>query len=128
MVGTNDFITVEPECVFFKGFETMKLNIRKFRVMNNSTKMQRIHILPPMSPYFRINYKKKGGLAPGISEEVAIHFYPHEYRNYYDKIRIHTEDENLVVPIHAFPVLDRENLRNVFPKLIDFGILDIGNI
>lgn len=80
MVGTNDFVTVEPEMLFFKGFEKMKLNIRKFKVMNNSSKSQRVHILPPMTPYFRINYKKKGLLAPGMSESVAVHFLPHEYK------------------------------------------------
>jgi len=79
-VGSNDFILVDPVSVQFKGFETMKLNIQKFKVMNNSTKTQRVHILPPMTPYFKIFYKRKGGLAPGMAEDITIHFYPNEYR------------------------------------------------
>ena len=30
-----------------------------------------------------------------------------------------------MLPIHAYPVLNRENLREAFPKLIDFGLVDI---
>lgn len=31
-----------------------------------------------------------------------------------------------MVPIHAYPVLDRKKLRAVFPKVIDFGIQELG--
>lgn len=41
-------------------------------------------------------------------------------------IRIHTEDENLMVPIHAYPVMNRDNPKGIFPKLIDFGICVLG--
>lgn len=47
-------------------------------------------------------------------------------RYYFDSLKIHTESDNFQVPIHAFPVLNRENIRDVFPKLIDFGIVEIG--
>lgn len=33
----------------------------------------------------------------------------------------------MLIPIHAYPVLDRENLRDIFPKVIDFGEVDIGD-
>ena len=74
------FITVEPDVVKFEGFETMKLNIKKIKILNNSTKMQRINILPPGSPFFKLVYSKKGALAPGIAEEIAVHFSPSEYK------------------------------------------------
>lgn len=79
-VGTNEYVIVEPKVVMFEGFETMKLNLKKLKIINNSTKMQRVHILPPGSPFFRIHYSKKGSLAPGIAEEIAIHFCPNEYK------------------------------------------------
>lgn len=64
----------------FEGFETLKLNLRKVRILNNSTRQQRVHIIPPGTPFFNINVKKRGNLAPGMSEEVTIHFTPNEYR------------------------------------------------
>ena len=50
-------------------------------------------------------------------------FNPEEYKYYYDTIKIHTENDNLVVPVHAYPVVP--NLREIFPRLIDFGAVDI---
>jgi len=47
-------------------------------------------------------------------------------RYFFDTLRINTETENILVPIHAYPVLDRDNLRNIFPRLIDFGTIIIG--
>jgi hypothetical protein len=32
-----------------------------------------------------------------------------------------------MIPIHAYPVLNRENLLDIFPRLIDFGIVTIGD-
>ena len=125
-IGTNDFIITSPSIIKFEGFETMKLNIKTLKIINNSTKIQRVHILPPGSAFFRLNFKKKGNIAPGMSELISVHFTPSEYKYFYDVIRIHTEDESIQVPIHAYPVLDRKQLRDVFPKLIDFGIKDIG--
>lgn len=53
-------------------------------------------------------------------------FIIYKKRYFYDTIRINTETENILVPIHAYPVLDRDNLRNIFPRLIDFGTILIG--
>ena len=49
------------------------------------------------------------------------------FRYYYDFIRIHSENEQLMLPVHAYPVLNRENIREVFPKLIDFKVIDVGS-
>ena len=43
-----------------------------------------------------------------------------------NEVLLKTETENILIPIHAYPVLDRENLRNIFPKLIDFGTIEVG--
>ena len=69
---------------------------------------------------------KKGLIPSGMSEEITISFKPTEYKYFYDSLRINTETENILLPIHAYPVLDRENLRNVFPRLIDFGTILVG--
>ena len=77
------FIIADPGCIMYEGYETMKLNIKKLKIINNSTKAQRVNILPPSSPFFRVHFNKKGSLAPGIPEEVAVHFAPNEYRFWY---------------------------------------------
>lgn len=46
---------------------------------------------------------------------------------YFDMIKINSEDDDLQIPIHAYPVLNRENLREIFPRLIDFGNVEIGD-
>jgi hypothetical protein len=48
------------------------------------------------------------------------------YRFYCDNIRINTETGNFLIPVYAYPVLDREELREVLPKLMDFGRVEIG--
>ena len=40
------------------------------------------------------------------------------HRYYYDCVRLHSEKENLLVPIHAYPVMNEV----VFPRRIDFGV------
>ena len=46
---------------------------------------------------------------------------------YFDMIKINSEEDDLQIPIHAYPVLNRENLREIFPRLIDFGNVEIGD-
>jgi hypothetical protein len=82
-VEKTGFIIADPGCIMYEGYETMKLNIKKLKIINNSTKAQRVNILPPSSPFFRVHFNKKGSLAPGIPEEVAVHFAPNEYRFWY---------------------------------------------
>lgn len=37
-------------------------------------------------------------------------------------VSIRTETDNFVVPLYAFPTLP--DLRAIFPKVIDFGVVD----
>lgn len=47
---------------------------------------------------------KKGLVAPGSSEVITVDFHPREHRYHYDCLRLHTDSENLLVPLHAYPV------------------------
>ncbi len=66
--------------VKFTGFETNKKNIQRISIVNSSAFSQRIHVLPPASPFFQIKFEKKGALAPGIAEEIQLIFQPNEYK------------------------------------------------
>lgn len=43
-------------------------------------------------------------MAPGSSEVISVDFHPREHRYHYDCIRLHTDSENLLIPLHAYPV------------------------
>lgn len=72
-------------------------------------------------PLHHDHAEQEGLIPPGLSEEIEIEFRPTEWRYYYDCIRIHTEDGNMLIPIHAYPTLNEVN----FPKRIDFGRCDL---
>jgi hypothetical protein len=61
-----------------------------------------------------------------MAEELYIHFTPNEYKYYSDTIRINSEHDHILVPIYAYPAVSRDGLRELFPALIDFGTVEIG--
>lgn len=73
-------------------------------------------MLPPSTPYFKVKYNYKGT----ISEDVYIQFTPDTYQYYYDCVRIHCEGDNLLIPIHAYPVINNKK-DLLLPKFVDMG-------
>lgn len=120
----NEVIETKPHVLHFGGFTIHKEHSQVLRVINTSPSSLRISIIGPSTAFFRIQYDKKGLLAPGMSEDVTVLFEPHEWRYYYDTVKIFCGDlaENLVVPIHAYPSANDIAL----PRLIDFGSVAIG--
>lgn len=59
-------------------------------IVNCTSRAQRLHLLPPRSPYVTFSYDKEGNVGPGMSQAVTVTFTPHEEgRYYYDVLRIH---------------------------------------
>jgi hypothetical protein len=52
-----------------------------------------------------------------MSQKVTIRFCAREYKYHYDCLRIHGDTENLLIPIHAYPVINKVD----FPKQLSFG-------
>ena len=122
-VGANGIFTASPTVVKFAGFETSKTHTLKVRLINNSPAPQRLHILPPQTPYFKIRYNKKGMIPTGVAEEIYVQFTPPIDQNkyFYDSIRIHCEGDKILIPIHAFPVINSQKRGEYFPSIIDMG-------
>lgn len=122
-VGSNGIFQASPSVLKFAGFEANKTHTLKVKIINNSPAPQRLHILPPQTPFFKIRYNKKGMLPTGVSEDIYVQFTPtgdQPYKYYYDTIRIHCEGDKILIPIHAFPVVNNK-LGNQIPKVIDLG-------
>mmetsp|Transcript_9584 Transcript_9584/g.18058 ORF Transcript_9584/g.18058 Transcript_9584/m.18058 type:complete len:1002 (+) Transcript_9584:336-3341(+) len=116
-VGCNEQFSVRPAIVHFGGYDVKSVHRTTVRVTNTTSHSKRIVILPPNTPFFKATCNKKGLVAPGMSEDIRLEFCPTEWRYYYDCIRVHSESENLIVPIHAYPVMNDV----IFPVRIDFG-------
>ena len=57
----------------------------------------------------------------GISEDIYVQFTPNdEYEYFYDSIRIHCEGDKILIPIHAFPVINSKK-DELIPKSMDMG-------
>lgn len=60
-------------------------------------------------------------IPPGISEDIYVQFTPNdEYKYFYDSIRIHCEGDKILIPIHAYPVINTKK-DSLLPKSIDMG-------
>ena len=62
----------------------------------------------------------------GISEDIYVQFTPgNEFKYFYDSIRIHCEGDKILIPIHAYPVINTKK-DELLPKRIDLGRIPIG--
>jgi len=116
-LGKNNVLEVRPAVIHFGGYQVGQVHTQKVRVVNVSRESQRVHIMNPTTAHFKARMNKKGNIAPGMSEDIYIDFVPSAWQYYYDCLRLHTASENLLVPVHAYPVMNDV----VFPTKIDFG-------
>jgi hypothetical protein len=63
----------------------------------------------------------------GISEDIYVQFTPgNEFKYFYDSIRIHCEGDKILIPIHAYPVINTQK-DELLPRTIDLGRVTIGD-
>ena len=103
-LGGNETLKPTPAIVHFGGFTLDDQFTQVLKIVNTSHFAQRLHVINTTTPYFSITCNKKGIVAPGMAENIRITFRPDEWRYYYDCIRVHCQDENLLIPIHAYPI------------------------
>ncbi|XP_067117055.1 cilia- and flagella-associated protein 221 [Osmerus mordax] len=104
---SNSVIHAEPSELHFSGFELGKDYCKILKLINISSEVINIHILSTQTKYFQTTYSKKYRLVPGLSYTLKVQFCPDEWRYFYDCIQVHCkEEDNLVIPVHAYPVID----------------------
>ena len=54
---------------------------------------------------------------------MQVQFKATDYKYVYDVVKINTENENFIVPLYAYPTIP--NISSIFPKLIDFGNIEL---
>ncbi|XP_052810008.1 cilia- and flagella-associated protein 221-like isoform X2 [Mya arenaria] len=123
-IAQNAMVMAKPAVIHFGGFEVDKKQTIALSIVNVSTEVIRMHIIPPQTKYFYIKYTKNERLVPGLTLDCTIEFTPDEWRYYYDCIRINCPgEENLVIPIHAYPVMSTKD----FPQLFNFPPVPVGH-
>ncbi|XP_061915386.1 cilia- and flagella-associated protein 221 [Entelurus aequoreus] len=101
---SNSLIEVDPPEIHFTGFKLEKDYARSVKLINISSRVLNIHIIPTQSKHFRTTYAKKCRLIPGLAYTVKVRFCPHEWARVSDCIRVHCEaDQNLLIPVYAYP-------------------------
>ncbi|XP_075685102.1 cilia- and flagella-associated protein 221 isoform X1 [Rhinoderma darwinii] len=122
-LGSNVSVAADPGILHFGGFEIGRRLHQVLKLVNISCEVSNVHIIPPQSPHFTVSYKKANKLVPGLALTVNVQFTADEWRYYYDCIRVHCKgDETLLVPLHAYPVLDLLH----FPSHVNLSDVALG--
>jgi hypothetical protein len=123
----NKLVEVTPHEIHFDGFELNQTQTRDLHILNRSSEVLRVDIIPPQTSFFQIDYKKPQRLVPGFSIHIKIYFKPTQWQYYHDAIRIHTpeRDHHLIVPIHAYPII---LLDGILPNSYQFANTPIGQV
>ena len=117
VIGKGFDFEVTPAICHFSGFLVGKQYVQEISIININTSIKRLEILPLKSSVYKLQYDLIGTLAPGLCQKFKIIFAPEEYKYYYECIRVHTKEQDLLIPIHGYPVLNKIS----FPREISFG-------
>ncbi|KAM3857076.1 cilia- and flagella-associated protein 221 [Diretmus argenteus] len=120
---SNSLIQAEPSVLHFSGFELGKDYLKILKLINISSEVMHVHIIPTQTKHFQTTYTKKYRLIPGLAYTVKVQFCPDEWRYFYDCIRVHCKgEENLFIPVHAYPTIDDLHI----PSHIDLPAIPLG--
>ncbi|XP_042369202.1 cilia- and flagella-associated protein 221 isoform X2 [Plectropomus leopardus] len=120
---SNTLIQAEPPELHFSGFELGKDYTKILKLINISSEVMNIHIIPTQTQHFQTTYVKKYRLIPGLAFTLKVRFCPDEWRYFYDCVRVHCKgEENLLIPVHAYPVIDDLHI----PSHIDLSAVPLG--
>ena len=134
-VNKNGLLQIDPKIVVFTGFNLNHLNDKNYiiqekivKIINTSKFPQRMTIIPPSTVFFKAKFSRSGLVPCGLAETIVIQFMPNEYKYYYDFIQVYGEEnEKLIIPIHAFPVMNINKYPKYIPRYINFDSVIINH-
>ena len=118
VIGRGIEFEANPSICHFTGFVVGRQFVQEITIINISSSSKRLEILPLNSPAYKLEYELFGTIAPGLCQKIRVIFSPQEYKYYYDCIRIRGKAQELLIPLHAYPVLNKIN----FPSELSFGV------
>ncbi|KAG5186233.1 hypothetical protein JKP88DRAFT_133469, partial [Tribonema minus] len=122
----NDLFEVRPASLRFEISDMGRAIVRNVDVVNISASSQRLLVFAPSTAYFSIKLTAAGHIAPGCAQKICVTCRPDEYRYYYDTLRLHTAQGDILVPLHAYATVVTPDAR-LLPTIVDFGVGVIGN-
>ncbi|RQM25312.1 hypothetical protein B5M09_000902 [Aphanomyces astaci] len=106
-VGGNAVLEAIPQVVHFGGFRLNHTLTQKVRILNKGTASTRMHIVTPTDGPFHVENNRRGTIYPGMSEDLVVTFTAHEFKYFYDCVKVHSEGGNFIIPMHAYPVVNK---------------------
>jgi hypothetical protein len=118
-------LKIYPDEIIFKDIkanQTYEINVL---VRNLTNKVKRIRVFQPASSKFRCDYDMTGPLAPGIALELIVSFSTNILADYYDEIRIVSDnDYEYKIPLHAYAPC--ANI--LFKPFVNLGFVPVGKV
>jgi hypothetical protein len=84
----NSIFNFNPPVLYFRISQLNATISQKLTLVNHSDEAVKYEILPPVTQFFNISFKKKEFLSPGIGNTITVTFTPTEFRYYTDEIRV----------------------------------------
>ncbi|KAF0046219.1 hypothetical protein F2P81_002748 [Scophthalmus maximus] len=94
---SNSLIEAEPPELHFSGFELGKDSLKTLKLINISSEVVNIHIIPTQTKHFQTTYTKKYRLIPGLAYTLQLSFCPDEWRYFYDCVRVHCKVDTTLI-------------------------------
>jgi len=120
--GSNELFVVSPNAVHVHGYAPGVIQTAAVKVINTSAKVARLTLRRPQLAEMTVRFESPGGIAPGMSATIFVDFCASDPRYFYDTFTIMSEGAPLVVPIHAYPILNNFAV----PRRVNFGLCTLG--
>ncbi|KAF4758364.1 hypothetical protein FOZ63_001670 [Perkinsus olseni] len=127
-------VEARPAVLHFSGAKVHTQYKERLRIVNAGGRSVRVTIIPPSSPWIRLEFAKVGLLAPGMSQEIDVVVVPVDYKYKFEWIKVlcgpaapsaGPKSWALQVPVHVYATANKL-VEGELPSIVDFGRVPIG--